>query len=135
MQRRRLSHPASQPFPSAAPLPAQLNDMQVEARGLSEPTRRELGNKISTYRTSLEGVGTDLTKAKAKYQRNALLGPNGAAGGRPLEFDKSNDQRTKMMGTTEKLRGGNETLANAHSRLEETIEVGASGSGDRGWWG
>ena len=99
--------------------------MQVEARGLSEPTRRELGNKISTYRTSLEGVGAELAKAKAKYQRNALLGAGGAAGGRPLEFEKSNDQRTKMMNTTEKLRGGNETLTSAHSRLEETLEVGA----------
>lgn len=152
--------------------------MQVEARGLSEPTRRELGNKvsasppqsmaarlqthtrvskhthtqhplipkpnhhhphptphprvrrpqISTYRSSLEGVSSELTKAKAKYQRSALLGtPGGANGtrGGPMEFEKSQDQRTRMMNTTDKLRGGTETLDAAHSRLEETIEVGA----------
>lgn len=79
------------------------------------------------YRSSLETVSGDLNKAKTKYQRSALLGggSNGGAGGRPMEFEKSLDQRQRMMNTTDKLRGGNDTLQSAHSRLEETIEVGA----------
>jgi hypothetical protein len=87
-----------------------------------------LAPQISTYRSSLEGVSSELTKAKAKYQRSALLGtPGGANGtrGGPMEFEKSQDQRTRMMNTTDKLRGGTETLDAAHSRLEETIDVGA----------
>lgn len=109
-----------------------LTDMQVEARGLSDPTRKELGNKINMYRASLDTVSGDLTKAKTKYQRNALLGggAQGGAGGRPMEFDKSLDQRQRMMNNTDKLRGGNDTLQSAHSRLEETIEVAEGITGE-----
>ena len=124
--------PPPPPLPRASPVRTQINDMQVEARGLGEPTRRELGNKISLYRNSLDTVGADLGKAKAKFQRNALLGGGpggGGAGSRPLDFDKSNDQRSRMMSTTDKLRGGTDTLNDAHSRLEETLEVGACARG------
>ena len=78
------------------------------------------------YRTNLESVTADLNKAKQKFQRNALLGGGGGAGsGRPLDFDKSTDQRTRMMNTTDTLRGGTDQLDAAHRQLEETIDVGA----------
>ena len=77
------------------------------------------------YRSSLDGVAADLTKAKGKYQRSALLGSGpGGAGSRPLEFDKSVDQRQRMMNTTETLRSGTSTLDSAHASLEATIEIG-----------
>lgn len=77
------------------------------------------------YRSSLETVTGDLNKAKAKFQRGALLGGGpGGAGGRPMEFDKSMDQRQRMMANTDKLRGGTDTLNAAHQSLEETINVG-----------
>lgn len=88
------------------------------------------------YRTSLDTVSGDLTKAKAKFQRGALLGGGpGGAGGRPLDFDKSMDQRQRMMNTTDKLRGGTDTLNAAHASLEETISVGAWRGGWVGWVG
>jgi hypothetical protein len=88
--------------------------MELEARGLADPTRRELGNKVGykmaiisllrpiptnfvlslmpaqirTYKESLTGVTADLGKAKAKFSRSALMA--GAAGARsPTDFDKS----------------------------------------------
>lgn len=80
------------------------------------------------YRTNLESVTADLSKAKQKFQRNALLsgaGGSGRPGGGPLDFDKSTDQRTRMMNTTDTLRGGTDQLDAAHRQLEETIDVGA----------
>jgi Vesicle transport v-SNARE protein N-terminus/Snare region anchored in the vesicle membrane C-terminus len=99
-----------------------LGDMEMEARGLSEPTRRELGNKVKVYRSNLDTIAADLTKAKQKYQRGALLG-SGASAGR-LDFNKSQDQRERMMQTNEKLRGGTNQLNDAQRRLEETLDVG-----------
>ena len=80
--------------------------------------------QVSTYRTSLDSVAADLTKAKQKFNRSSLLG--GGASGRPLEFDKSADQRSRMANTTDKLRGGTDQLDAAHRQLEETLDVGES---------
>ena len=76
------------------------------------------------YRTNIEGITADLNKARAKYQRSALMG-GGSAGRGPLDFDKSTDQRTRMMESTDKLRGGTDVLNDAHRTLESTLEVGA----------
>jgi hypothetical protein len=77
------------------------------------------------YRSTLESTIADLGKAKQKFQRSALMAGGPAGGGRPLEFDKSVDQRQRMANTTDKLRGGTDQLNQAHSQLEETLDVGA----------
>lgn len=106
-----------------------LQDMEMEARGIPEPTRKTLGDKIRTYKASLEPVQADLKRAKDKYSRAALMGSpggggGGGAGGRPLDFDKSADARACMAAMTDKMRGGTATLMDAHTRLEETVSVG-----------
>ena len=78
--------------------------------------------QINIYTTNLNKVTADLGAAKSKFARSALMA---GGGNRPLEFDKSLDQRQRMMNTTDKLRGGTDTLNDTHRRLEETIEVGA----------
>lgn len=100
-----------------------LQDMEMEARGLSEATRRELGTKIRTYKDSLTTVMTDLKRAKEKFSRAALMGGAGASN-RPLDFDKSADSRARMAATTDKLKGGSSTLHDAQVQLEETVGVG-----------
>ena len=80
--------------------------------------------QVVMYRSNLEGITNDLNKSRAKFQRNALLsGPSG----RPLEFDKSQDQRSRMMENTDKLRGGTDQLNDAHRTLEATSAVGEFG--------
>lgn len=100
-----------------------LQDMEIEARGLSEATRREMGAKIRTYKDSLAGVAADLKRAKERFSRSALMAGGGASS-RPLDFDKSNDQRARMAATTDKLKSGTSVLADTHTRLEETVNVG-----------
>jgi hypothetical protein len=160
-----------------------LQDMEIEARGLSEATRREMGSKvrarrraggaarardaraafacaqlergacvppfpraaprpllsaplprrthrhappppqIRTYKDSLAGVAADLKRAKERFSRSALMAGGGASS-RPLDFDKSNDQRARMAATTDKLKSGSSVLADTHTRLEETVNVG-----------
>ena len=98
-------------------------DMEIAARGIGEPTRRELGNKIRIHKETLATLAKDLAQAEAKFDRGALLGGS-RANERPLEFDKSVGQRERMAAGTEMLRGGTGQLNDAHRRLEETIEVG-----------
>lgn len=102
-----------------------LQDMEMEARGLAEATRKHLGGKIRTYKDSLAAVSNDLRRAKDKFSRSALMTGGTAAGAaRPLDFDKSADSRARMASTTDKLRGGTSMLEASHQRLEETIGVG-----------
>jgi hypothetical protein len=105
-------------------------DMEIAARGIAEPTRRELGNKIRIHKETLATLQKDLTNAEAKFDRSALLGTRAAAGAAPLEFDKSAGNRSRMDQATEKLRGGTNQLGDAQRRLEETIDVGAGIMGE-----
>lgn len=97
-------------------------DMEIAARGIGEPTRRELGNKIRLHKETLATLARDLAQAEAKFDRGALMGSRAAE--RPLEFDKSTGHRERMAAGTEKLRGGTDQLNDAHRSLEATIEVG-----------
>jgi hypothetical protein len=85
--------------------------MEMEARGLADPTRKELGNKVGVvfmvlgmrtetssdclhvqvklYKGTLDTVQQDLKRAKEKFSRAALMGGANTPGGRPLDFDKS----------------------------------------------
>lgn len=99
-------------------------DMEIAARGIGEPTRRELGNKIRIHKETLATLGRDLAAAEAKFDRSSLIGGRDKAGP-PTDFDKSTGQRDRMQATTDKLRGGTGQLNDAHRRLEETIDVGA----------
>lgn len=105
-----------------------LTDMEMEARGISEPTKRELGNKIRMYKDSLSSISSDLRRAKEKVQRQTLMGAS--TSGRPMTFDKSMDSRTEMQATTDKLRQGNDILDDTHRRLEETVDVGTGIMGE-----
>ena len=98
-------------------------DMEIAARGIGEPTRRELGNKIRIHKETLTTLGRDLAQAESKFDRSALMGSR--APERPMDFDKSGESRDRMAQATDKLRGGTNQLNDAHKRLEETIEVGA----------
>lgn len=98
-------------------------DMEIAARGIGEPTRRELGNKIRIHKETLQTLQKDLSGAEAKFDRAALVGGRAAAA--PLDFDKSGASRDRMGAATDKLRSGTTALGDAHRRLEETIEVGA----------
>eukprot|EP01138_Halocafeteria_seosinensis_P000797 gb/GECG01000818.1/.p1 GENE.gb/GECG01000818.1/~~gb/GECG01000818.1/.p1 ORF type:complete len:164 (+),score=14.83 gb/GECG01000818.1/:1-492(+) len=55
----------------------QLADMETEVRGLPDGTRRELGNKISTYRDSINSLQKDLEKVKNRINRNSLMESGG----------------------------------------------------------
>jgi hypothetical protein len=98
-------------------------DMEIAARGIAEPTRREMGNKIRIHKETLATLTKDLQQAEAKFDRNALMG--GARSAAPQDFDKSTASRDRMAAQTEKLRGGTNQLNDAQRRLEETIDVGA----------
>jgi len=99
-------------------------DMEIAARGIAEPTRREMGNKIRIHKETLATLSKDLQQAEAKFDRSALLGGSGRAAAAPLDFDKSSANRDRAQQQTEKLKGGTNVLTDAHRRLEETIEVG-----------
>ena len=86
------------------------------------PRPRRLA-QIRTYKDSLAGVAADLKRAKERFSRSALMAGGGASS-RPLDFDKSNDQRARMAATTDKLKSGTSVLADTHTRLEETVNVG-----------
>ena len=97
-------------------------DMEIAARGIAEPTRRELGNKIRIHKETLATLQKDLSAAEAKFDRSALLGTRAAA---PLEYDKSQSARDRATEATDKLRKGTTQLGDAQRRLEETIDVGS----------
>ena len=97
-------------------------DMEIAARGIAEPTRRELGNKIRIHKETLATLQKDLSAAEAKFDRSALLGTRAAA---PLEYDKSQATRDRATEATDKLRKGTTQLGDAQRRLEETIDVGS----------
>jgi hypothetical protein len=99
------------------------SDMEMSARGIAEPTRRELGDKIRGHKETLASLAKDLAAAEAKFDRSALLGSRTAA--QALEYDKSLAQRERMAQATEKLRGGTSVLEDAHRSLEATIETGS----------
>ena len=105
-------------------------DMEIAARSIGEPTRRELGNKIRIHKETLATLQKDLTSAEGKFDRSALMGTRAAAGAAPLEFDKSAGNRARMDQATDKLRGGTNQLGDAQRRLEETIDVGAGIMGE-----
>jgi DNA repair exonuclease SbcCD ATPase subunit len=101
-----------------------VSDMEMANRSIPEPTRRELGNKIRTYKDSLATLQKDLKQAEDKFSRNALMGGRDGDGGGPLSYDKSQSSRDRMQATTDKLRGSTAVLDDANRRIEETIEVG-----------
>jgi hypothetical protein len=101
-----------------------LSDMEMSNRTIGEPTKRELGKKISMHRETMKTLEKDLGQAEQKFDRSALFGARGAAGG-PLEYDKSQSARDRAVAATEKLKSGTGVLDDAHRRLEETIDVGA----------
>lgn len=105
-----------------------VSDMEMANRGIPEPTRRELGNKIRTYKDSLATLSKDLKQAEEKFSRNALM--NGGRADRPLDFDKSTAARDRMQQNTEKLRGGTDVLNDANRRIEETLDVGVGIMGE-----
>jgi len=98
--------------------------MEMANRSIPEPTRRELGNKIRTYKDSLATLQKDLKQAEDKFSRNSLMGGRSGEDGRPLEYDKSQASRDRMQATTDKLRGSSNVLDDANRRIEETLEVG-----------
>ena len=103
------------------------SDMEMSARGIAEPTRRELGDKIRVHKETLATLTKDLAGAEAKFDRGALLGARTA---QPLEYDKSLASRERMAQATEKLRGGTSILEDAHRTLESTIDVGGGIMGE-----
>ncbi len=107
-----------------------LSDMEMSNRGIPEPTRRELGNKIRTYQDSLMTLQKDLKQAEERFSRNALMGGAGRNGGPPTDFDRSTAARDKMQQNTEKLRGGTDMLNDANRRIEETLDVGVGIMGE-----
>src|SRR5690348_14012384 len=44
-------------------------DMEIAARSIGEPTRRELGNKIRIHKETLTSLAKDLSLAEAKFDR------------------------------------------------------------------
>lgn len=101
-----------------------VSDMEMANRSIPEPTRRELGNKIRTYKDSLATLQKDLKQAEDKFSRNSLMGGRSGEDGRPLDYDKSQASRDRMQATTDKLRGSSNVLDDANRRIEETLEVG-----------
>jgi hypothetical protein len=106
-----------------------VSDMEMANRAIPEPTRRELGNKIRTYKDSLATLQKDLKQAEEKFSRNALLGA-GRASDRPMEFNQSVAARDRMQANTDKLRGGTDMLNDANRRVEETLDVGVGIMGE-----
>lgn len=103
-----------------------LRYMDLEAKGLPEPFKSQLGAKVKTYQESLARESADFKRAQEKVQRAALIGSGRAdASGRPLEFGKSAEARSRMEESTSKLQASSAVLDDAHARLEETIGVGA----------
>ena len=99
--------------------------MDLEAKGLSEPTKSQLSGKVKTYQESMSRVSADFKRAQEKVQRAALIGSGRAdSSGRPLDFGKSADSRQRMEESTNKLQASSAVLDDAHSRLEETIGIG-----------
>lgn len=98
-----------------------VSDMEMANRSIPEPTRRELGNKIRTYKDSLTTLQKDLKQAEDKFSRNSLIG---GRNDKPLDFDKSTTQRERMQANTDKLRGGTDILNDANTRMEEALTVG-----------
>jgi vesicle transport through interaction with t-SNAREs protein 1 len=102
-----------------------LSDMEMSARGIAEPTRRELGDKNRGHKETLASLSKDLAAAEAKFDRSALLGRGASSAAQALEYDKSLAQRERMAQATEKLRGGTNVLEDAHRSLEGAIDTGA----------
>ena len=73
--------------------------MEMANRSIPEPTRRELGNKIRTYKDSLATLQKDLKQAEDKFSRNSLMGGRSGEDGRPLDYDKSQASRDRMQAT------------------------------------
>ena len=104
-----------------------IQDMEMSNRTIAEPTKRDVAKKISVHRETMKTLEKDLALAEQKFDRGALFGARGGAGGAggPLEYDKSQSARDRATAATEKLKSGTGVLDDAHRRLEETIDVGA----------
>ena len=100
--------------------PAQLSDMEREARSIPEPTRRELGNRVRAYKDSLATVKRDLDRAKEKFQRSALM----AGSTEDLAFsDDSRAQHQRLIDTNTRLAAGSDRLEGTRRVLAETEDV------------
>jgi len=104
-----------------------IQDMEMSNRTIAEPTKRDVAKKISVHRETMKTLEKDLALAEQKFDRGALFGARGGAGGGggPLEYDKSQSARDRATAATEKLKTGSSVLEDAHRRVEETIDVGA----------
>eukprot|EP01138_Halocafeteria_seosinensis_P000796 gb/GECG01000817.1/.p1 GENE.gb/GECG01000817.1/~~gb/GECG01000817.1/.p1 ORF type:complete len:197 (+),score=29.68 gb/GECG01000817.1/:1-591(+) len=96
----------------------QLADMETEVRGLPDGTRRELGNKISTYRDSINSLQKDLEKVKNRINRNSLME---SGGGDDMRFSgETQAQRERYMRANERLAAGSDSLRQSQQTLEDT---------------
>ena len=66
-----------------------IQDMEMSNRTIAEPTKRDVAKKISVHRETIKTLEKDLALAEQKFDRGALFGARGGAGGAggPLEYD------------------------------------------------
>ena len=87
---------------------------------MPDPTRRELGNRIRSYKDSLATIQRDLDRARDKFSHSALMAGSSA----DLSFsDSSRAQHQRLIDSNTRLAEGTDRLESTRRVLGETEDV------------
>lgn len=101
------------------PCAVQLNEMEIEARGMDRAVKRSFTDRIRKYRGELSELARDLGRAQERASRAALVG-----GGDVELAQTSMSNRSRLLEAGDRMDRTTATLAESRRTLEETTEVG-----------
>jgi len=96
-----------------------IKQMEMEVRSLSGATRRQLSDKVMTYRTTLKEQQAEFLLLKELSNKTSLMKQRGSDTGALTQ------QNNRLLGVHDKLYRQNEAITNAQRSVFETEEVGA----------
>ncbi|CAN0405174.1 unnamed protein product, partial [Laminaria digitata] len=99
-----------------------LKQMEIEVRSTQDAsTKKELAGKISSYKKTLQSLRGDYRKAVEKQEREGLLG------GKEAMFAQggaSQEQRDRLLQTTDRLDGQGRRLEDSKRTMMEIEDTG-----------
>ena len=98
-----------------------IKQMEMEVRSLSGATRRQLSDKVMTYRTTLKEQQAEFLLLKELSNKTSLMKQRGGDG----DAGALTQQNNRLLGVHDKLYRQNEAITNAQRSVFETEEVGA----------
>eukprot|EP00128_Syssomonas_multiformis_P019062 Colp12_sorted_trinity150504_noHs@16808 len=104
-----------------------LEQMDLEVREQNASIRPRLQQRMRTYRKEVERLESDLRKCKladTQMDREELFGGHNVGGAAIGEYASSNEQRTRLLTNTDRLRNADRHLDNA---LRTAVDASSTG--------